>query len=261
MAYAFGVGLFAVITQYHEMHLYAGADPHIDNVFFFNCIFMPIVAAVFVGLFIGTEYSDGTIRNKLIVGQTRFSVYFSNLIVCVAALLLMHIVNIAVIAAIGLPLIGNVEMPVRFLVMLGLISMVTVTALAAIFLLMGMLIHNKAVGSVAAIILSIVFLLSAMTINASLEQPEYYEAYSYTYTDKDGKTHEEHEERSKNPLYLEGSKRKVYEFLSDALPGGQMVQISGQKNVDPVKLPLYSLSIIAAATAFGVFFFSRKNIK
>ena len=41
----------------------------IDNGFFGCALFIGIVMAVFCSLFIGTEYSEGTIRNKIIIGQ------------------------------------------------------------------------------------------------------------------------------------------------------------------------------------------------
>ena len=40
-------------------------------------ILLPIVC----GLYINTDYHDGTIRNKLTVGRTRSSVYISNLLI------------------------------------------------------------------------------------------------------------------------------------------------------------------------------------
>ena len=42
--------------------------------------FMPILYAVFIGLFIGVEYQDRTLRNKLICGHSRLVVYFSLLV-------------------------------------------------------------------------------------------------------------------------------------------------------------------------------------
>lgn len=261
MVFTVGVGLLSVSTQYREMKLFVDYHPHIDSFLFSNGFFMPVVAAVFIGLFVGTEYSDGTIRNKIIVGRTRLAIYFSNLVVCVTALLMMHFANIAVVVAVGVPLVGNVAMPIPSLVILGLLSVVTLIALCAIFLLMSMLIHSKASSCVSVILVSLVFLMSAMMIQSKLNEPEYYEAYSVTYTDDSGEVHEDNTEREKNPNYITGTKRKVYEFFYDFLPGCQMLQIAAQNPANPERLPLYSLSIIIVTTVCGSVFFCRKNIK
>ena len=261
MIFCVGIGLLSTLTQYREMMSIAGHHPHIDNILFSNSLFMPVVAAVFIGLFIGTEYSDGGMRNKLIVGHKRIEVYFANLITCTAALLMMHLADIAVIVAVGFPLVGNIEMPFSFLLLAGAVSIVALVALCAVFSLMAMLIHSKASCCVAVLILSLVFLTGAMTIENRLIVPEYYDAYDVTYTDESGETHEEHVEKTKNPRYLEGTKREVYEFLYDFLPGCQMLQAARQDMPHPQRLPLYSLSIIAVTTAGGMFFFRRKNLK
>lgn len=261
MLFTTGIGLFSSITQYREMMTTPGYHPHIDNILFSNCMFMPVVAAVFIGLFTGTEYSDGTIRNKLVVGQSRYAVYFANFIVCMAAVFLMHLINIAVIVTVGFPLVGNLELPVSILIFLGLLSLVTLAALSAIFLLMGMLIDSKANNTAAVIILSTVFLVAATFIDSRIKEPEYYESYTITHTDDSKEQRMEFGEKEKNPNYLQGTRREVYEFLYDFLPGCQMLQIVQQSPEHPVRLSLYSLSIVVVTTACGVFFFRRKNIK
>ena len=45
--------------------------------------------SVFTPLFLGTEYSDGAIRNKLISGKTRTQIYLSSLAAILTALLIM----------------------------------------------------------------------------------------------------------------------------------------------------------------------------
>lgn len=260
IAFTVGIGVLASTTQYREMLSIPGYHPHFDDVLFSNCEFMPIVAAVFIGLFIGTDYSDGTIRNKLIVGHARVAVYASNLIVCTVALFIMHLANIATVVAIGFPLVGNMLMPVQMLLKLGAISMVTVVALSSLFLLMSMLINNKASACVAAVLLSFVMVMGSVVVDNRLREPEYYDAYSLTYTDDTGEQQEVHEEQEKNPNYITGTEREVYTFLYDSIPSCQMLQIAQQTPQHPERLPLYSLAVVAVTTACGVFFFRRKNL-
>lgn len=255
------MGMSAVGSNYMELTMREGYRPNIDHVLFSGCIAMPLVAAVFTGLFIGTEYSDGTIRNKLIVGHARSAVYFANFIVALSAIIMMHLAYIMVIVLIGFPIIGNIEQTVETLLILFLISIVTLTAIAALLVLISMLIHNKANGSVVGIIVSIVLILSAMYIFARLNEPEYYEEYNITFTDDSGEVHEEHSEKQINHYYLRGTKRKVYEFLYDFLPGCQMYQIAEQEVSDYTRLVLYSLSIIVVVSAGGVICFRRQDLK
>lgn len=56
-----------------------------------------LFAAIFIGLYIGTDYSNGTIRNKLSVGHGRRSVYLSNLIVSSMAGVLYTLAGWAVV--------------------------------------------------------------------------------------------------------------------------------------------------------------------
>lgn len=263
MVYSFMIGVLAAVNPYRESLMYQDYNPSFDNFLFTNCMFMPIASAAFVGLFVGTDYSNGTIRNKLIVGHTRIAIYFSNLIVSVAALVIIHLTNIVTVIVIGAPLVGNREMPVDYLITLAVLSIITVVALCAVFLVMSMLITSKANASVEAIILSVILLMAGMMINSRLSEPEYYDAFSVEYYDGEtGEMIREINEKERNPLYLTGMKREVYEFLNDFLPGCQLVRISEQ-NIEESKIPLlpaYSLSITVAATACGVFFFRRKNL-
>lgn len=55
--FMFGFSLDFIASQYKYMEY--GYEPNIDAVLFSDCMYIPIVAAVFIGLFIGTDYSDG----------------------------------------------------------------------------------------------------------------------------------------------------------------------------------------------------------
>lgn len=260
MIFMFGMGSYAVFSRYTEVNKKPEYSYDMGDLLFAGDMWLIVIAAVFIGLFIGTDYHNGTIRNKLIVGHTRTEVYFSNFIVCISALLMMHFAYFVPVIGIGFPLVGN-SASTGSLIKLTLISIATLISLCSIFLLISMLIHSKSNASVTAIIISVLFLMSAMMIQNKLDGPEYYEDYDYVYTDEEGNVHEKHIDREKNYDYVDGTKRKVYEFLYDFLPGCQMYQITQQNPENPERLPIYSFSIIVVTTACGMFFFRRKNLK
>ncbi len=54
-----------------------------------SCYFniLPMIGffySIFISFYIGTDYNDGTIRNKLIIGHNRTNIYLSNYITCIA---------------------------------------------------------------------------------------------------------------------------------------------------------------------------------
>lgn len=68
-------------------------------------------------------------------------------------------------------------------------------------------------------------------------------------------------EPEKNPRYLSGTKRQVFLFADDFLPGGQQLQIGSGGAGEPWKLMGYSVIITAGVTAAGVLLFRRKDLK
>ena len=79
---------------------------HLDGGCFSIAVFIGIMAAIFAALFIGTEYSDGTMRNKIIVGRTRPAIYLANLLTVVGATTLWLVTYFALYLAVGVPLLG-----------------------------------------------------------------------------------------------------------------------------------------------------------
>ena len=63
--FMFGLGIFFPVRRYVDM-VQTGWVNNLDDGFYFCAVLIAIVMAVFCSMFIGTEYSDGTIRNKII---------------------------------------------------------------------------------------------------------------------------------------------------------------------------------------------------
>lgn len=109
-----------------------------------------IVHGIFSVLFLGTEHSNGTIRNKLIVGRTRIEIYFASLITVSAAGMMMlaarWLITLSIGMTLGLDYSGFMsEALFSAGIMLG-----ACVSLSAVITLLGMLITRKAV--IAAIV-------------------------------------------------------------------------------------------------------------
>ena len=64
------MGLYMTVELHTDMER-LGYVSFLDEVLLNYGVFHIVLAAVFSSVFIGTEYSGGTIRNKIIVGHKR----------------------------------------------------------------------------------------------------------------------------------------------------------------------------------------------
>ena len=227
-----------------------------DYTIFIYVILAPIVNAVLTALFIGNDYSSGTMRNKRIAGHRRGIIYLANLLVCICAGICLCLAFALPQAAAGLLLKGELNAaPTTILLYVGL-SFALMIAFTALFTLIAMLCQNKSHTTAGCILLTFALLFAGVYISSTLEEPEYLAAYSYT---ENGATVEEPEQR--NPYYITGMKRQVYEFLQDLTPGGQVIQISEMGVKKPAMLAIYDGLILLLVTGFGLVFFRREDLK
>ena len=228
----------------------------LDNGFFLCVALLLILAAVLCSLYIGTEYSDGTIRNKVIVGRRRTAVYLANLVACALACLVLCLAYFAAYLCVGLPLLGSFQAAPPQIAFYLLCTALLAIAASAVFTLAAILIQNKAAAVTLCLLGAFALLLAGSFINSRLTEPETYPSYSLM---ADGEIIHEGEEP--NPLYLRGTKRKVCEFFYDFLPGGQAVQIASWTIVHPWNLPLYAVIITITTTGCGICAFNKKDLK
>ena len=227
-----------------------------DYTLFIYVILAPILASVFTALFIGNEHSSGAMRNKLIAGHRRGCIYLADLLVSCCAGICLCLAFALPQAGLGLLLKGEWKAaPAELALYIGL-SFALMLAFTALFTLIAMLCQNKSHTVAGCILLVFVLLFIGVYITSALNEPEYLAGYSYT---EDGVTVEEPE--TKNPNYISGTKRKVYEFMQDFTLGGQMLQISDMNAEKPTMLALYDGIILLAATGCGLVFFRRRDLK
>ncbi len=254
MAFMLAAGIFAPIKRYMDMKQ-TGFGNNIDIGFFGCALMIGIIMAVFCSLFIGTEHSDGTIRNKIIVGQKRSAMYLSNFITCSIVGLLMYAIYFLPYLCIGIPLLGSFASGTKMILLMGLTVFLLAIVFSSIFTLISMLCHNKAIVTVICILLAFAFLLTGIILHAMLDAPKTHS--TYTMDENNDLVHEE----VPNPKYLDGTKREMIQTLYDINPGGQAIQGELMEAVNIERLPVYSMLIIVITTGLGVIFFKKKDLK
>lgn len=226
----------------------------LDSVFLQVFPFLPILHAAFVGLFLGMEYQDGTLRNKLIVGHSRGEVYGAYLLAgmagCFAILLAW-----AASAAVGVIKFGWFTAPAGTLLLHAAVILLLTAAVAAIMTLLCMLVPNRAISAVFAILLALAILILGSSLYNALCEPEMAAAAVMTQNGF------EVGEPTPNPSYISGALRTVYQFAVNALPSGQAILLANQELTHPGLSLAASAGLTALASAAGILAFRRKDLK
>lgn len=250
--------LFMKIMDYVSMREYSDSVPSFESLLLIYTLVIGFLMAAFVSLFVGTEYSDGTIRNKLIIGHTRVSIYLSNLITCFAAGVMMCLAYLIPALAVSALLCRSDSTDFRMLLLMILYSFVLTLAFTSLYTLAGMIFQNKALTAVITILVICFFSVASIYISAKLNEPETYPEISAL---ADGRTVTS-ARQVPNPGYVRGTQREVYQFLNDFLPTGQSVILTrGDTEASTPLLPVYSACIAVAASGIGIFIFRKQDIK
>lgn len=222
--------------------------------FFYVLLYIGAVMAVFTSLFLGTEYSDGSIRNKLAVGHSRWGVYFANLLVACAAGILFYIthflMSLVCIPFVGMELYSWLAQPIlRFF-----FGIVIILCYGALFTMIAMLDSAKAQCAVVSLLLSLALIFGGLMVYGSVTMEEtkvqmvLMENGSY--------------ERQivPNPRYLTGAKRVIFECIDACLPGSQAFHVATAGDPLEGSGAVCLLGLSCAMTAVGYFMFRKKNI-
>lgn len=214
------------------------------------------IGAILAGLFLGTEYSDGTIRNKVAVGHTRAAIYLSNLIVSLAAIALLTLLALATGLASGL-LLGLEKSISAGEIALNLgCGLLSSAAFMSLYTMIAMLAHSKASGAVLCLIVVLCMLFASLWIDGALSQPEVERDYVMMV---DGAPILS--DPRPNPLYVSGAKRTFLEFAYDLLPFGQAVQLSNNNAERMERFPALSLLVVLTTSAAGMVLFRKRDLK
>ena len=245
------------------------------NSYFFNeMTFIGITMACFSGFFIGTEYSDGTMRNKLMVGHSRIKVYLANLItILFTGFAQFAAYTLAALTAgtifVGDLAWGRLYRPAETMAL----AFLSICTSAAIAVLISMVIIDKPKAVLTNVLLSMLLLAAGASALKGLMQPEMTKRLYIPETgeyklDSDENLPDDEllvAENVPNPKYLSGMERKIYECISAVLPTAQALSCS---IVDEEDFNRFSaLHVFGTAIAVivisggGILIFMKRDIK
>lgn len=229
----------------------------LEDVVFVIMPYFGFVISVFVSFYIGTEYEDGTMRNKVIAGHNRTSIYLAETIVCTVAAVFLCIVTIAVSAPIDVILGSELGIGVWTLLRMVFASVSIAVACSGIALSTAAWMQQGK--SALAVNLVIFFLMLAfgMWIDSRLGAEEYLHS-GWTRSEEGDVI----ENKTPNPNYVwDPAERAAMEFVEDIFPVGQGIQLASGELAHMERWPAFALGVTVAITGIGVFLFRKKDIR
>ena len=245
-------GLILFVNQFNG----ASSVKFMDYPFFSQFIYNPVIFAAFITLFLGTEYSDGTLRNKLAIGHFRGSVYAANLCASIVLSVAFVITEILVCLGIGLLVFEPFRMPVEYVAIAVVTACMAAATSAAIYTAFAMNIQNKAVSIISMVGLNFAVMLLVTIIAGALYAPEM--VYEYTEKTATGLTYGP---LVPNPGYIRGTARTIAQWVNDILPQGQLYSVYSYDFDRCARWPFTSAVVLSVSTMLGYYSFSRKDIK
>lgn len=240
------------IFQSKEWAIY-GEELYFDSCYFVLSPFIGLFITVVIVFFLGVDYSDGTIRNKITSGHTRTEIYSANFIICILVSALFNAVWLAG-GLIGLPFM-ECEQEIGQMLLYTLTSFFFSFSTGAIAAMIGMLISNKAISVTTAILQFFGLLMVTSYIILQLDEPE---MIQYMQMTDEGM---QMVGPVTNPQYIGGALRVVLECVVNTLPSGQAVMLSNMELEHTVFDIVVSAFLTVIVSAIGLLIFNKKDIR
>ena len=229
----------------------------LDEYYFNQAPLIGAFLALLISMFLGTEFSEGTIRNKLCVGHKRNEIFLSNFISCALATIVLTAVWLLT-SALLFGMIGplEIEMEVSEFVGCIFVAMGFAVSFAALYTVIGSLSSNKPMTIIYTFAVYIIFAMAASALYDRLCEPEISEIMTYNNYGAVVM-----QESVPNPLYLSGMIRTVCEVALELLPNGQALLLSEVAIEYPVRAILLSAVFTIVTLLVGGMLFKKKDIK
>lgn len=244
-----------------------------EEILFSGGTYVALLIVILIPSFIGTEYADKTIRNKLIVGHGKDKVFISNMITMLfAGALLMSIWN--VVSGVLCAIILGFEKTWTINALYLFEEYIVILTLSALIVAVAMFISSKTASSVIALCAFIVLMIYSISISMRLSAEENITVY-YTEEGADVDLDEAYfdetslaaikskliENTVPNPNYVvEGPYRTYLSVAKNVLVSSQLLDLSGVYEVETIWYVVFDNVMILLLTIGGALIYRRKEI-
>ena len=261
------IAVFMIVSEYLNNIKYSsvfGISSNTTDILLMKFInIIGFLIAIFTSLFVGAEYSDGTIRNKIVAGHSRKNIYLSNLIVSILVGIFLELIYLIVISIFSIPIFGLVQMNFSQLAVILLDIIMIIIVYSSIFNFIALICSNITISTVSSLLLILIMFVIDMLLSPTANSTEYIQK-NIVMDEKGNVTYEV----VKNEDYPGKLVQTICKTISNFNPVSQAIEISGNKinmneeDFNNMKVyPLYSLGLIIIITAIGIYLFNIKELK
>lgn len=238
---AFMIGLMKYLSVRLNDEPNMSAD---DNLFFMTGM-LPIFISIGCGLFIAKDFQQNTVRNKVICGYSRTAIYMTNWITSAFITLLYHFASTIVAVVLSAALFETGELFTKVNIYYSLICIPVLLSFTSITVAMTMSIRNTA----GAIFSFLIHELSAMfAILTFFIKSEAFAKFLNYFMPMSQLSIIQMRNYNDGMFAIDTNYSEIMGYL---IP----------KGFDAVAIPLYSVILIVAVTALGIWNFNKKDIK
>ncbi len=261
------IAVFMIVSEYLNNIKYSsvfGISSNTTDILLMKFInIIGFLIAIFTSLFVGAEYSDGTIRNKIVAGHSKKNIYLSNLIVSILVGIFLELIYLIVISIFSIPIFGLVQMNFSQLAVILLDIIMIIIVYSSIFNFIALICSNITISTVSSLLLILIMFVIDMLLSPTANSTEYIQK-NIVMDEKGNVTYEV----VKNEDYPGKLVQTICKTISNFNPVSQAIEISGNKinmneeDFNNMKVyPLYFLGLIIIITAIGIYLFNIKELK
>jgi len=219
--------------------------------------YAPILAgivALFVSLFVGEEYSNKTVRNKISSGYSKGKVYAVNWLTCAVVGSLFYWLFFLIVALPIAPWKGLVKENGNIVVGIlrsAEVDFFAVLSVVSIAVFISMLMKNKIMGVVVTVVCMLLLFLAAEFMMEGLRQEFIWKSIEGSVT------------KMRNSEYTGGVRDITLQTIMNVQPFGQMLQVyrGSVEDIREFMLPVYACLVSVIFGVGGMYLFGKRDLE